>query len=74
MVDRLEADGLVRRRPSPTDRRTVFVALTDEGLTAFDRMAAEHEAEVDRLLSSLNDDDLDQITAIFRKIGKGEPQ
>ena len=31
VVDRLENDGLVRRTPSETDRRTVFVALTPEG-------------------------------------------
>ncbi len=30
-VDRLEADGLVRRRPHPQDRRAVLVELTDEG-------------------------------------------
>ncbi len=70
VVDRLEKDGLVRRRPSDTDRRTIFVALTEDGLAAFDRMAAEHEAEVDRLLGDLTDEDLDQITTIFRKIGR----
>ena len=70
VVDRLEKDGLVRRRPSDTDRRTVFVALTDDGLTAFERIATEHEAEVDRLLGDLSDEDLDQITSIFRKIGR----
>ena len=32
VVDRLEADGLVRRTPSESDRRTVFVALTPEGV------------------------------------------
>lgn len=70
VVDRLEKDGLVRRRPSDTDRRTIFVALTEDGLAAFDRMAAEHEAEIDRLMGDLSDEDLDQITTIFRKIGR----
>jgi DNA-binding MarR family transcriptional regulator len=72
VVDRLEADGFVRRRPSETDRRTVFVALTDDGLRAFEGMAAEHELEVNRLLSDLSDEDLDALTAMFRKVGKGE--
>jgi len=31
MVDRLERDGLVARRPSPGDRRAVNVHLTDAG-------------------------------------------
>ncbi len=30
-VDRLEAAGLVERRPHPTDRRTTLVHLTDDG-------------------------------------------
>jgi DNA-binding MarR family transcriptional regulator len=30
-VDRLEAAGLVERRPHPTDRRATLVHLTDEG-------------------------------------------
>lgn len=32
LVDRLEADGLVRRVPDPADRRSVRAAITDEGL------------------------------------------
>jgi len=72
VVDRLEADGMVRRRPSDTDRRTVFVALTDEGLRAFEGMAEAHEQEVDRLLGTLSEADLDALTTIFRRIGKGE--
>lgn len=31
IVDRLEADGLVKRIPHPTDRRTTLVEITDEG-------------------------------------------
>src|ERR1051325_544066 len=31
IVDRLQADGLVRRIPHPTDRRATLVEITDEG-------------------------------------------
>jgi DNA-binding MarR family transcriptional regulator len=31
LVDRLEADGLVERRPDATDRRVIRAALTDRG-------------------------------------------
>ena len=72
VVDRLEKDGFVRRRPSETDRRTVFVALTDDGLRAFEGMAGEHEKEVDRLLGNLSEADLDALTTMFRRIGKGD--
>lgn len=70
VVDRLEADGLVRRTPSATDRRTVFVALTPEGLTAFEAMAQSHEAEVDKLFASLSETDLDTLTDILKRMGQ----
>jgi DNA-binding MarR family transcriptional regulator len=37
LVDRLEAAGLLRREPDPTDRRGAFAVLTDEGYTAVRR-------------------------------------
>jgi hypothetical protein len=38
LVDTLEADGLVRRRPCPGDRHATLVALTPEAETAFARL------------------------------------
>ncbi len=70
VVDRLESDDLVLRTQSETDRRTVFVALTPEGLAQFEGLAAEHEAEVDKLFSGLSGDDLDTLTAILKRMGK----
>ncbi|MFM2366226.1 MAG: hypothetical protein RIR95_834 [Pseudomonadota bacterium] len=70
VVDRLESDGLVRRTPSDADRRTVFVALTPEGLAQFEGLAADHEREVDRLFASLSEPDLDMLTEILKRMGK----
>ncbi len=69
VVDRLEADGLVRRKPSDADRRTVFVALTPEGLAVFGTLAVEHEAEVDRLFAGLDEADLDALSRILARAG-----
>lgn len=69
VVDRLEKDGLVRRTQSETDRRTVFVALTAEGLASFERLAVEHEAEVNQLFAGLTETDLDTLTEIFKRMG-----
>ncbi|MBI1170921.1 MarR family transcriptional regulator [bacterium] len=69
VVDRLEADGLVRRTPSETDRRTVYVALTPEGLSQFEGLAAQHEAEVSRVFGGLSEGDLDQLTDILKRMG-----
>ena len=70
VVDRLEGDGLVRRTQSDTDRRTVFVALTPEGLAQFEGLASDHEHEVDRLFASLSETDLDALTEILKRMGK----
>jgi len=69
VVDRLEADGLVRRTPSETDRRTVFVALTPDGLAQFEVLAAGHEAEVTRMFGGLSEADLEALTEILKRMG-----
>ncbi len=69
VVDRLEKDGLVRRTPSETDRRTVFVALTGDGMQQFEGLAVEHEAEVSRVFGGLSESDLDVLTDILKRMG-----
>jgi len=72
VVDRLEADGLVRRKASDADRRSVFVALTPRGLKQFETLAAEHESEIDQLFSALSASDVETLTAILKRIGNGD--
>ncbi|MCZ8079184.1 MAG: MarR family transcriptional regulator [Rhodobacteraceae bacterium] len=69
VVDRLEKDGLVRRTPSEVDRRTVYVALTPEGLAQFEVLAAGHETEVSRRFANLSEADLDALTDILKRMG-----
>lgn len=45
-VDRLEAFGLVRRDPHPTDGRTTLAAITDAGYAMVERTTALLNAEV----------------------------
>lgn len=73
VVDRLEQDGLVRRMPSPSDRRSVLVALTPLGTSRFEALASEHEAEVSRLFAPLSDTDLDRLTDILRRLARHDP-
>jgi DNA-binding MarR family transcriptional regulator len=69
VVDRLEADGMVRRTQSETDRRTVYVAMTAQGIADFEAIAGGHEAEVDKLFSGLSEADLDALTEILKRMG-----
>ena len=72
VVDRLEKDGVLRRRASETDRRTVFVALTDKGIRQFEILAADHEREINTMFSGISDADVDTLTAILKRIKAGD--
>jgi len=50
LVDRLERDGLVERRPNPSDRRSSLVVLTDAGEVAFRAAAQARAALLDTVL------------------------
>jgi DNA-binding MarR family transcriptional regulator len=64
-IDRLEARGFVQRAPSSTDRRSVIVRLTDEGLRLVDTVATSHLETERRLIARLNDQ---QRTALTRSL------
>ncbi|MBS0564533.1 MAG: MarR family transcriptional regulator [Proteobacteria bacterium] len=70
VVDRLEREALVRRTQSASDRRTIHVALTEAGIAAFERLAAGHEAEVDRLFARLGEAEIETLTEILKRMGR----
>ena len=74
VVDRLERDGLVKRTVSDSDRRTVFAALTAAGIRQFEVLAVGHEKEVNTLFDTLTETELETLTTLLKRIGKGEKQ
>ena len=61
MVRRLERDGLVERRPDPSDARASLIFLTDRS-RAFEPVAACVLGELDRLVRQrLPDDRVDEL-------------
>jgi DNA-binding MarR family transcriptional regulator len=73
IVDGLEKEGLVTRSHSSADRRTVEVSLTPHGLAEFERIAAGHEAEIDRLFSRLTEAELETLSGILKRLTKDKP-
>jgi DNA-binding MarR family transcriptional regulator len=67
-VDRLEAAGLVERRPDPGDRRGVLVALTPDGERVVDAAVADHVENERRLLEPLTAEDQQTLNALLRKL------
>jgi DNA-binding MarR family transcriptional regulator len=66
-LDRLEKAGLVRRVPSPTDRRGVLVRLTDRGREVIDHAVGAGLAEQRRLLSHLPPAKVRQLAGLLRE-------
>ncbi|MFC7642101.1 winged helix DNA-binding protein [Streptosporangium lutulentum] len=64
-MSRLERDGLVERRPDPSDGRAVLVALTDAGAEV---VRARHANRVTRLGQLIADMDDEQRDAIARSV------
>lgn len=54
MLDRLERDGLVRREPSPLDRRVKLAHLTDDGRALYAKVREEADAFRSAMLEGLD--------------------
>jgi DNA-binding MarR family transcriptional regulator len=61
LVDALEADGFVDRRPHPSDRRATLVTLTGLGTKTTDEMARGRELIASELVAAFGDDQLEQF-------------
>ncbi|MFZ0324051.1 MAG: MarR family transcriptional regulator [Actinomycetes bacterium] len=67
-IDRLEASGLVNRRPDAIDRRSVVVQLTDAGRSRVDSALAdllEHERAI---LAGLSGDEQSELATLLRRV------
>lgn len=67
LVDALEEEGLVRRKPHPTDRRATVIELTGKGSETVDRIYDEHRANVAELFEELSEEDQ---TNLIRIVGR----
>ncbi len=65
-IDRLVEHGLVRRRPSPDDRRGVLVELTPAGLAQVDAALADLLESERRLLRGLPPEDRTTLATLLR--------
>ena len=68
LVDDLESQGLVRRRPHPTDRRAKMVETTRKG-KELARRADTILATPPEALTSLSTDDLETLRRILTSVG-----
>lgn len=65
LVERLQAQGLIERRPSPSDRRAQIVSLSAEGRRSFRAMARTHEGWVADMFSAMTPEDTETLMQIL---------
>jgi DNA-binding MarR family transcriptional regulator len=68
LVDRAERDGVVERRPDPTDRRLSRVFLTGKGRDLVQSLIPEHAHHVADLLSALDPPERRELRRILGKL------
>lgn len=71
VIDKLVARGLVRRRPSPRDRREVLVALTPGGRRLIARVFPPHASAIRRAVAALSPREQVQAVRLLRALGRG---
>src|SRR3954452_14539989 len=67
-ADGLEALGLIERVPDPHDRRATLLAATDRGRSTCHGRRSRMLGLLERALSSLQHDQLEQFTALFGEL------
>jgi DNA-binding MarR family transcriptional regulator len=72
LVDRMERDGLLRRRRCEDDQRGYFAEVTEKGSELFARARRTHLDGVrERFLSRLSSEEQRALAAIWEKVSPG---
>ncbi|MGW2489176.1 MarR family winged helix-turn-helix transcriptional regulator [Streptomyces sp. NPDC001606] len=67
-IDRLVGRGLVTREAVPGDRRSLHIALTDEGRELVDTTVQGHVRNQRRILSGLDDQEAEEFNRLLRTL------
>ena len=66
IVDRLQQQRLVERRPDSRDRRVIRVALTEKGRRVTDEVLPAHAADIEEILAFMPRTELTQLSESAR--------
>jgi DNA-binding MarR family transcriptional regulator len=67
-LDRLEEQGLIRRRPDPKDRRSLQIELTDKGHKVWLKTVHAQAAKEAAIGAALSEKELAQLNNLLRKV------
>ncbi|MEV4581428.1 MarR family transcriptional regulator [Nonomuraea jabiensis] len=66
LVDALESDGLITRKPDPGDRRAFRLTLTDTGLSAIDQIARLQQQISEDIFSGMSAEDRSDLARLLQ--------
>lgn len=72
LVDRLEADGFVRRVPNTADRRCVVATLTERGRERMRSASAARERAEREVLARLSQGDHERLVQLLARVAQPE--
>jgi DNA-binding MarR family transcriptional regulator len=68
VIDQMERDDLVKRRPSLNDSRAVEVWITQLGRDTYAELMPEAKAFVKRMVRTLSDTEIKQMTSLLERL------
>jgi MarR family transcriptional regulator, 2-MHQ and catechol-resistance regulon repressor len=71
LIDRLEKENLVVRKPDPNDKRVFQLYLTDRASTLMNAFIPIHNQYVHKLMSTLNTDEKEMLISLLDKLKQG---
>ena len=71
LVDRLAAENLIERRPSPSDRRAVALYLTKTGERSSNAILAERQTRIEQALQVLTPTERETLGRLTEKLLRG---
>ena len=70
IIQRMEADGLVRRRPRPGREHVMEVVLTDAGELAGNEAWARADSIYGQAFAGMTDAELEQLTGLLQRVAE----
>lgn len=67
LVTKLEQRDIVRRMPSPTDRKIFYIVLTESSLDVFHSMCNEANKLINRVVEEFGKEKTDRLIALYEE-------
>jgi len=68
VINNLEREGLVDKRPAPTDSRAFIISLTESGRARMEAVFPEYLADMRNTMSALTDDEKQAVVLALKKL------